>query len=211
MEQSSSVVTFPDVEVSPGTSRPARRVPHVPGEPGAWIFILGDMCVFAVFFSVYLIQRGHDPGLFAHSQGELNRNLGALNTIFLLVSSLLVVLAVRAIREESLRHLASRLFLGAIACGGCFIVVKAFEYHEKLAAGITPATNDFFMYYFVLTGLHLFHLLFGMAVLTVLWRFARQEAPLSHYKLAFVEGGACFWHMVDLLWIVLFPLLFLVR
>ena len=198
------MTTLVKAEVSPGTPK------RVPGEPGAWIFILGDMCVFAVFFSVYLIQRGHDPGLFARSQEELNRNLGALNTIFLLVSSLLVVLAVRAVRLEAFRHLAPRLFLGAIGFGGCFIVVKAFEYHEKLAAGITPATNDFFMYYFILTGLHLFHLVFGMAVLTVLWRFTKQDS-LSGHKRAFIEGGACFWHMVDLLWIVLFPLLFLVR
>jgi nitric oxide reductase NorE protein len=199
--------------LEPGTTTEASpgRTKHVPGEPGAWIFILGDMCVFAVFFSVYLVRRGHDPVLFAHAQGELNRNLGALNTIFLLVSSLLVVVAVRAVREEAFRPHPPRLFLGAMACGGCFIVVKAFEYHEKLAAGITPATNDFFMYYFVLTGLHLFHLLIGMGVLTVLWRFSRHEAPLSPHKLAFVEGAACFWHMVDLLWIVLFPLLFLVR
>jgi nitric oxide reductase NorE protein len=208
MEESLTMTTI--VESVPETGRTPGTTKHVPGEPGAWIFILGDMCVFAVFFSVYLVQRGHDPALFAQAQGELNRNLGALNTMFLLVSSLLVVLAVRAVREEALRHLAPRLFLGAMACGGCFVVVKAFEYHEKLAAGITPATNDFFMYYFVLTGLHLFHLLFGMGVLTVLWRFSRQET-LSHHKLAFIEGGACFWHMVDLLWIVLFPLLFLVR
>jgi len=207
MEQSSIVTLLAEAETSPD---PSPRVPRVPGEPGAWIFILGDMCVFAVFFSVYLLERGHDPGLFARSQEELNRNLGALNTMFLLVSSLLVVLAVRAVRQDSHRHLAPRLFLGALACGGCFIVVKAFEYHEKFAAGITPATNDFFMYYFVLTGLHLFHLVFGMGVLVVLWRFATQDA-LSHHKLAFIEGGACFWHMVDLLWIVLFPLLFLVR
>ncbi len=183
---------------------------RVPGEPGAWIFILGDMCVFAVFFSVYLVQRAHDPELFARSQEQLNRNLGALNTIFLLMSSLLVVLAVRAVRQDAHRHLAPYLFVGAIVCGVCFVVVKAFEYHEKIAAGITPETNSFFMYYFVLTGVHLFHLVFGMGVLSVLWRLAKHENP-SGLHLAFIEGGACFWHMVDLLWIVLFPLLFLVR
>lgn len=195
------------VETESSLSAPKR----VPGEPGAWIFILGDMCVFAVFFSVYLIERGHDPGLFARSQEQLNRNLGALNTIFLLVSSLLVVLAVRAVRRDAHRHLAPYLFVGAMVCGACFVVVKAFEYHEKIAAGITPQTNSFFMYYFVLTGVHLFHLVFGMGVLTVLWRLTSSRDPLSRHKLAFVEGGACFWHMVDLLWIVLFPLLFLVR
>jgi nitric oxide reductase NorE protein len=198
------VTTLVEAPTGPRSAR------HVPGEEGAWIFILGDMCVFAVFFSVYLIHRGDDPGLFAHSQEALNRNLGALNTMFLLVSSLLVVLAVRAIRSVAQRHLAPLLIIGAMACGACFIVVKAFEYHEKLAAGITPATNDFFMYYFVLTGLHLFHLIIGLVVLTVLYTLSKKPV-LSQHQLAFVEGGACFWHMVDLLWIVLFPLLFLVR
>jgi nitric oxide reductase NorE protein len=183
---------------------------HVPGEAGAWIFILGDMCVFAVFFTVYLAQRSHDAALFAQSQDTLNQNAGALNTILLLFSSLFVVLALRAVRLSSRRHLAPRLILMALACGGGFVVVKAFEYHEKIAAGITPATNDFYMYYFVLTGLHLFHLIIGTAVLVVLWRFAKKSA-LSRNQLAFFEGGACFWHMVDLLWIVLFPLLFLAR
>jgi nitric oxide reductase NorE protein len=203
------VTTLIEADTSVSLS-PRRPEKHVPGEAGAWIFILGDMCVFAVFFSVYLIQRGHDPVLFAHSQEALNRNFGALNTILLLVSSLFVVLAIRAVRSPSQRRLAPRLVLGALACGGSFIVVKAFEYHEKIAAGITPATNDFYMYYFVLTGLHLFHLVIGMAVLIVLWRFSRKP-ELSKHQLAFFEGGACFWHMVDLLWIVLFPLLFLAR
>lgn len=196
-----------DTTASP-SDLPRRK--HVPGEEGAWIFILGDMCVFAVFFSVYLTQRSHDPALFAHAQDTLNRNFGALNTILLLVSSLFVVLAVRAVRLPSLRNVAPRLILAAFACGAGFVVVKAFEYHEKIAAGVTPATNDFYMYYFVLTGLHLFHLVIGLAVLIVLWRFSKKPA-LSKHQMAFFEGGACFWHMVDLLWIVLFPLLFLAR
>jgi nitric oxide reductase NorE protein len=189
---------------------PQSQERHIPGEAGAWIFILGDMAVFAVFFCVYLVERGKDRSLFEHAQQTLNADLGALNTLVLLVSSMLVVLAARAVRSSSHRELAPRLFLGALACGGCFIVVKAFEYHEKIAAGVTPATNDFYMYYFVLTGLHLVHLVFGMVVLAVLWRFSTRPG-LSKHQLAFVEGGACFWHMVDLLWIVLFPLLFLVR
>jgi len=186
------------------------RERHIPGEPGAWIFIFGDMAVFAVFFAVYLQARTKDPALFAAAQGELNRNLGALNTVILLVSSLFVVLAVRAMRQPLNRHRAPLLVLGGMTGGVGFIVVKAFEYSEKFAHGITPATNDFFMYYFILTGLHLVHLVLGLAVLTALWRFARKE-ELSAFQWGFFEAGACFWHMVDLLWIVLFPLLFLVR
>lgn len=130
--------------------------------------------------------------------------------MLLLVSSLLVVLAVRAMQTPPLRRFAAPLVAGAFACAVCFIVVKLFKYHEKIDAGITPGTNDFYMYFYVLTGLHLFHLLCGLGVLVVLWRSARRP-KLSAQRWGFFEGGSCFWHMVDLLWIVLFPLLFLVR
>lgn len=88
--------------------------------------------------------------------------------------------------------------------------MKLLEWGDKLSAGITPATNDFFMFFFTLTGLHFLHLLIGMVVLGFLVRASRRPLPTPR-QLAYVEGGACFWHMVDLLWIVLFPLLYLVR
>ena len=91
-----------------------------------------------------------------------------------------------------------------------FVVIKGIEYHEKIAAGLTPSTNEFFMYYFVLTGLHLAHVVIGLIVLTVLSRLARKRAP-TRTHIAFFEGGACFWHMVDLLWLIIFPLIFLVH
>lgn len=183
---------------------------HVPGEPGIWVLLFGDMVVFMVLFAVYLNRRAQDKELFASSQDALNRSFGAVNTVILLTSSVLVVFAVRAMRSDRLRHLASPLVLAGVVVGAGFVVVKVLEYHEKIAAGITPSTNDFFMYYFVLTGLHLAHVVIGLAVLVALSRLARVAEP-SRTQLAFFEGGACFWHMVDLLWIVIFPLLFLVR
>lgn len=121
-----------------------------------------------------------------------------------------MVLATRALRNDALRLYAPRLVLGAAGFGLCFIAIKAFEYHEKIAGGITPNTNQFYTYYFVLTGLHLAHLVVGLAVLLGLWTLARRRSPTKTH-IAFFEGGACFWHMVDLLWIVIFPLIFLVR
>lgn len=181
----------------------------VPGEVGVWIFILGDICVFAVFFTYYLVQRSKHIELFDVSQSTLNKNFGAVNTVFLLISSLFVVLAVRAMRAVE-RRLAQRLIAGAFACGAAFIVIKVFEYSERIAAQQIPSTNGFYLLYFVLTGLHLFHLIIGLGVLTALFLLARKPA-LSRHQWAFFEGGACFWHMVDLLWLVLFPLIFLVR
>jgi nitric oxide reductase NorE protein len=183
--------------------------PHVPGEVGVWVFIVGDMLVFATLFLTYLYYRADDPELFAASQSELVQTFGAVNTLLLLLSSLLVVAAVRAVRRK-LSRVAPWLIAGAFACGIAFSVLKYVEYHDKVAHELTPATNDFFMLYFVMTGLHWFHLAIGLLVLTVLFVLSRKPA-LSARQSAFVEGGACFWHMVDLLWIVLFPLLYLVR
>lgn len=182
---------------------------HLPGEVGVWVFIFGDMCVFAVLFATFLMYRARDPGLYNQSQKALDQDIGAANTVLLLTSSLLVFTAVCAVRR---RHsgLATRLVAGAIACGLGFSALKYVEYSEKITHGLTPATNEFFMYYFVLTGLHWFHLLVGLAVLTGLLFLARKR-ELNDKQLAFFEGGACFWHMVDLLWIILFPLLYLVK
>jgi nitric oxide reductase NorE protein len=168
------------------------------------------MVVFTVLFAVYLNRRGHNEALFATSQAALNQTLGAVNTLVLLCSSMLIVLAALAFRNEQRRHLAARLTMAGAAVGSCFVVVKVIEYHEKVAAGLTPSTNEFFMYYFVLTGLHLAHVVIGLVVLTVLSRLARKPAP-TRTHIAFFEGGACFWHMVDLLWLIIFPLFFLVH
>ena len=202
----SDVVGQPDaIDGSAG-----RRVAHVPGESGVWVLLLGDMVVFAVLFGVYLNRRAQEKELFAASQEALNRNFGALNTLVLLTSSLLVVFAVHALRTPRLRHLARRLTLAGFGVGCLFVIIKGVEYYEKFAAGITPATNDFFMYYFVLTGLHLAHVVVGLVVLLALSFLARKPRP-TRTQIGFFEGGGCFWHMVDLLWIIIFPLLFLVR
>jgi nitric oxide reductase NorE protein len=190
------------------TPEPSRRH-HVPGESGIWVFILGDMVVFAIMFATYLYYRGKDVALFNISQLRLNPDFGLVNTLLLLASSLLVVLAVGLVRAGNHRP-ARALILGAIGCGLAFSVLKVIEYSSKIDAGITPQTNQFFMFYFVLTGLHWFHLAIGLAVLGYMYFSARRTA-LDINQFAWFEGAGCYWHMVDLLWIVLFPLLYLVN
>jgi nitric oxide reductase NorE protein len=194
---------------APPSSATAKKTKRIPGEEGVWIFILGDICVFAVFFTYFLVQRSKRVEEFDLSQATLNKNFGAVNTVFLLISSLFVVLAVRALRVAE-KTLAQRFIIGAFVCGVAFIVVKVFEYSERITAKQVPSTNSFYLLYFVLTGLHLFHLIIGLGVLVALFFLARRT-ELSKHQWAFFEGGACFWHMVDLLWLVLFPLIFLVR
>jgi nitric oxide reductase NorE protein len=193
----------------PGRQPAVRRSTHLPGEEGVWVLIFGDMVLFTGFFAAFLFYRGQQPDLFGESQTQLSTGIGAINTLLLLSSSLMVVTGVRAIRAGA-NKLAPMLLMGAWLCGAGFGFDKYLEYSDKIAHGITPGTNSFFMWYFILTGLHMFHVLLGMAVLVFMIVQARKPAMTAR-TFMFVEGGACFWHMVDLLWIVLFPLVYLVR
>lgn len=196
------------VAESPSASKVA--VPRrLPGEEGVWVLIFGDMTVFALLFGVYLYYRSSQADVFNHSQLRLNQTFGAVNTLVLLTSSLLVVTAVRAVRSNA-HALARRLIYGAMACGTTFVINKALEYGQKISHGLVPATNQFFMYFYGMTGLHLLHVMIGMGLLLFIARLTRRPA-LTARELGYLEGAACFWHMVDLLWIIIFPLLYLVK
>ena len=148
-----------------------------------------------------------DVALFTQSQAELNRSLGLLNTLLLLTSSWCVAQAVAAARAGNAA--ARRYLFGAIALGIGFVVVKAIEYNEKIAAGFTLNSNDFFIYYYMFTGIHLLHVVVGLGVL--LWTTTRfDKAGKVLGSASVVEGSGAFWHLVDLLWIILFALLYLV-
>jgi len=194
------------VHAPPGIPVHAER--RIPGEPGVWILLFGDMLVFGVFFATFMYQRGQQPDLFDATRRTLNVGIGLTNTLILLTSSLLVVTAIRAIRV-SMRRAAQVLLVAALGCGLAFASLKVLEYTDLVARGHVPTQNTFYLYYFILTGLHLFHVTIGIIVLALLLTQTR-SSQLSAGRVALVEGGACFWHLVDLLWIVLFPLLYLV-
>ncbi len=170
------------------------------------MFVFGDMLVFALFFGVYAYYRALDHEAFQTAQTAVDQDLGAFNTLLLLLSSWFVVLALADAREHEARF-APRLFLAALGCGMGFVVVKGVEYAELLTSGVGITTNDFFTYYFIFTGLHLVHLLIGLGVLVFLIGWVRKRGSGRDDK--FLESGCIYWHMVDLLWIVLFPLLYL--
>jgi nitric oxide reductase NorE protein len=181
----------------------------MPGEEGVWILIFGDVMVFSLFFLTFLYYRGQQIPLFHASQLQLNRGCGALNTVFMLSSSWLVATGVQAAREGRPRA-PPICFLLACGCGIGFAVVKCIEYGDKVRAGITLNTNEFYMFYFMLTGIHFVHVLIGMVVLLLLTR-STWSGRHDQKTIRNLESGASFWHLVDLLWIVLFPLLYLVK
>lgn len=190
----------------PSTDKPAR---HLPGEAGIWLFIFGDMMMFSLFFIIFLFYRGQDVDLFQTSQARLNQGFGVLNTVFMLSSSWCVATAVHTARKNWSRVSASCFALGFL-CGLGFVVVKVLEYAEKIRSDITLTTNDFYMYYYMFTGIHLMHVLVGLGVLAFMTRYA-WSGGFDAQKVSILESGASFWHVVDLLWIVLFALIYLLR
>lgn len=181
---------------------------RIPGESGTWVFLFGDMIVFGAFFVTFLVERARAPEIFDAARTTLHISIGVLNTLVLLTSSLCVVLALKAMRTGR-NQLATKAVAAAMAFGILFIALKVYEYVSLGIAGHGPGSNDFYLYYFILTGLHLFHVCLGLGALTfVLTQTRRSE--LSDTRAALVEGAACFWHLVDLLWIFLFALLYLV-
>jgi nitric oxide reductase NorE protein len=180
----------------------------LPGDSGVWLFIAADTFMFALFFSSFMYERTKEVALFNASQQALDPAVGALNTILLLTGSWFVVMAVEAARKRLEQALVACLGM-AVACGVTFGTIKICEYRGKIAHGITMLTNDFYMYYFALTGLHFVHLVIGVVVLTVL--LTKASAGMTDEYQRYLESGASYWHMVDLLWIMLFPLLYLVH
>jgi nitric oxide reductase NorE protein len=191
-------------EAAPG--KDARR-DHVPGEEGVWLLIGGDMVLFSLLFVVFLTMRGEQVAVFEQGRMLLNQNWGLVNTLLMLTSSWCVVTGVQAARDQR-AALTVRCFGAALVCGLAFAGVKYFEYSEKLRAGYTITTNDFFMLYFIYTGIHLLHVVIGMGVLITLMVYSR-SGGFTAGKVRNLESGASFWHLVDLLWIVLFALLYL--
>jgi nitric oxide reductase NorE protein len=185
--------------------------PHqkrIPGESGTWVFLFGDMLVFGAFFVTFLVERAKAPDLFDAARATLHIGVGVINTLVLLTSSLCVVLALNAMRA-GLSQIATKAIAAAMSFGVLFIALKVYGYVSLASAGHGPGANDFYLYYFILTGLHLFHVCLGLGALSFVLSQTRR-AELTATRTALVEGGACFWHLVDLLWIFLFALLYLV-
>ena len=181
----------------------------LPGDFAIWIFIFAELLVFGVFFLAYAFTRASHVELFNHYQQHLDRESGAINTVVLITSSFFVVRAVNAIRHGA-QALCARWLAAAVASGGVFVYLKILEFSAKHAEGVTLSTNTFYMFYLSLTFFHFMHVLLGMVILTVVAVKAGRGA-YSAESHAGVETGASYWHMVDLVWIVLFPLVYVMN
>ncbi|BBX83479.1 cytochrome c oxidase subunit 3 [Mycolicibacterium aubagnense] len=178
---------------------------HLPANKDLWVFVLGDFVIFGSYFVIFMISRHHERDLFIESQRHLSLNIGVVNTLVLLASSWFVARAVQVARGGDFER-ARKLTIGGGLCGVVFMLVKAYEWSAKIAQGHTFPSNSFFMYYYMLTGVHLFHVAIGLVFLAVAY------AELGNrQRVEPVETGATYWHMVDLLWVVIFALLYVMR
>jgi nitric oxide reductase NorE protein len=185
-----------------------RAARSLPGEQGVWVFILIDMSFFCVIFASFVHERAGAADIFFRSQHSLDVHLGLINTVLLVTSSWLVALATDAAPGKPRRKIRSMLGM-AVLCGAAFAAIKIAEYMTLIGAGFSPVTNDFFMFYFFITFIHCVHVLAGMVVLAVVVRKRGGEALLVSERSS-LDSAASYWHMVDLLWVMIFPMLYLV-
>ena len=180
-----------------------------PGDLVIWIFIYAELLVFGVLFVVYAFARNNDVELFNASQDLVNRVSGAANTLVLITSSYFAVRAVAAIRDDD-AALCRRWLLTTIGMGGVFVVIKLFEFTDKFSAGISLSTNSYWTFFLSMTVFHFMHVILGMIILAAVYLKAR-KGGYSAREHRGVETGVSYWHMVDLVWIILFPLVYVIR
>jgi len=195
---------------------------------GMWVFIVTEILMFGGLFVAYLIYKSHEPAVFIEAHQRLDWKLGTVNTIVLLFSSLTAALAVRS-SQLGKRNETKMWLTITILCALAFLGIKFVEYSHKFYDGLLPGryftahlpehahngavlpqrASMFFALYFMMTGLHGLHVIIGMLILAwVLLRNQRGEFSSEYFTP--VEIGALYWHLVDLVWIYLFPLVYLV-
>ncbi len=187
----------------------ADEAPRLAGDGVVWLLVLAELLTFGLLFVSFAVARWREPAVFAQGQAALSLGTGALNTLLLVAASWAAVRAVRCFASDR-GDLGANWLLSALTGALGFLIVKSHEFAGKVAAGFDWATNSFTLLYTLLTGFHFLHVVVGAIVFTVLWFKARAGAYGRANHMA-PASGAVFWHMVDLLWMVLFPLVYVIR
>ena len=190
------------------TTHDAHKGAPIEARLGIWAFLATELLLFGGLFTAYLVFRLEYPELFHREHLRLSRVLGTLNTVLLLTSSLTMATGIAAIRHGRQRTLQIALAL-TLALAAGFLGIKYVEWSEDFSHGLFPSSNLFFGLYFVMTGLHGLHVILGMAVMVWLLLRARRGDFSAEYNTP-VEVTGLYWHFVDLVWIYLFPLLYLI-
>lgn len=179
---------------------------HLPGDLAMWFFILAELSVFAILILAFAVTQAIKPQMFSESRLLLNTSTGLAMTLSLLTAGLLAALAQEQVRRSRPRHGAVFLLMALLAAS-VYVVLKLTEYRHLLASGLGIEHNTFFTLYWILTGFHFLHVLLGMVILGWLAERCRRGLYDASKRSGF-ESGVLYWHMVDLIWVMLFPLVY---
>lgn len=190
--------------MKPNTSQiDYKNIYYPPGGILLWIIIVLELFTFAMALIALVYYSKEDPVLFHKSRLMLNTSFGATNTIFLLTSGFFMATTVHFFKKNNLSK--SALYLKLTMIGGVlFLILKFIEYYLKIDAGLVLDYNTFFTFYWLLTGFHVIHVIIGLVILSVFY-FSLKKQTLED-----IEAGAAFWHMCDLIWLMLFPVIYLI-
>ena len=198
--------------MQPGAALAATSIPparRIPGNKAIWVGIYCELSEFALMFVVYFIARAHHPDAFRDGPAQLSTLAGVANTLIMLTSSYFVARAVVAMRADRVRACLQWLAL-ALFTGIGYPLVKFFEVRWNLAHGVAGDGNVFQMAYYYLTFNHLVHVFWGLlGVLFVMARTAMGAYSAKNYK--GLEAFACYWHTTDLIWLMIFPLFYVLH
>lgn len=187
---------------------------------GMWIFLVTEILFFGGLFAAYIVYRAWYPDLYLQASAELNTFWGAVNTAVLIGSSLTVAMAIRSAQLNQIKGLIYNLYI-TIGLAVVFMIIKFFEYSHKFHIGILPGeyysydgiehekANIFFSIYYMMTGVHGVHVMIGIGLMIWLVVKAKKNVIHSGYYTP-VEITGLYWHLVDVIWIFLFPLLYLI-
>lgn len=184
----------------------SRQAKVLPGNAGVWLFIFVEITTFALFFLTYSVLYRLNYSLFEQDKAVLHLDLGVINTIMLLTASLFVALAVNQAKSQQHTRVARYLLL-AMLCGFVYIGIKFWEWQQLYSLGYTLHTNTFFSFYFFLTLFHWLHVILALIILNNFRsRYQKADPPPS---LEGLQSAGSYWHMVDMLWIILFLLIYI--
>lgn len=182
---------------------------RVPGDVAMWFFIMAELLVFSLFFAAYAWHRAGQGALFSQEQQHLSLLSGVVNTVLLLLGSMSVALAAWAAQQPAANFARiRRLLLITLAFGTAFLVLKMHDFAQLQNSGLDLGSNDFWLFYFSMGMFHYLHVVLGMVILALVWWQLRKQRTED---LVQAETAAAYWHMVDLVWLVLFALVYVTR
>ena len=184
-----------------------KTIYYPPGGILMWIVIFLELITFGMALIAMAAYSKDEPEIFHNSRLLLNTTYGTINTLFLITSGFFMALSVHYLKEKKLKK--TSLYLKLTMLGGIlFLVLKTFEYIAKIDAGLTIDYNTFFSFYWMLTLFHVIHVIVGLVILTIVYFDFKKKKELTN--LDDFEASAAFWHMCDLIWLLLFPIIYLI-